>query len=143
MAWLVESVVVQMEEVSQVYCWTDSMTVLHWIKNKHVYRPYVQNRIDEIRQKTNGCLWQHCPGNINPADLPSRGIKASDLIKASLWWEGPQFLKLPHSEWPEASLQHCRIGKLQCITKTMQMHTDRIMLQLKITPGHLYIRRQG
>ena len=39
-----------------VYCWIDSMTVLQWVKNKHVYRQYVQNRIDEIRQKTDGCL---------------------------------------------------------------------------------------
>ena len=49
LARLLRSVIVQLKEVSQVYCWTDSMTVLQWIRNKHVYRQYVQNRIDEIR----------------------------------------------------------------------------------------------
>ena len=57
LARLLRSVIVQLKEVNQVYCWTDSMTVLQWIRNKHVYRQYVQNRIDEIRQKTDGCLW--------------------------------------------------------------------------------------
>ena len=80
------------------------MTVLQWIRNKHVYRQYVQNRIDKIRQKTEGCQWRHCPGNINPADLPSRGLMASDLIEAALWWEGPCFLKLSPSKWPDAPL---------------------------------------
>ena len=88
LARLLRSVIVQLKEVSQVYCWTDSMTVLQWIRNK----------------KTDGCLWQHCPGNVNPADLPSRGLTASDLIKADLWWEGPRFLKLSPSEWTDAHL---------------------------------------
>ena len=36
--------------------------------------------------------------------MPSRGLTASDLIKADLWWEGPCFLKLLPSEWPDAHL---------------------------------------
>ena len=91
-------------QLKEVYCWTDSMTVLQWIKNKHVYRQYVQNKIDEIHQKTESCLWQHCLGNINPADLSSRGLTASDLIKVALWWEGPRFLKLSPRKWPDAQL---------------------------------------
>jgi len=84
------------------YCWTDSMTVLQWIRNKDVYRQYVQNRINEICQRTNGYCWQHCPGNVKPADLPSRGMSAKQPVNSSLWWNDPEFLQLPAKEWPRA-----------------------------------------
>ena len=87
LARLLKSIIMQLKEVNRVYCWTDSMTVLQWIRNKHVYRQYVQNRIDEIHQKTEGCQWRHYMGNINPTDLLSRRLTASDLIKTVLWWE--------------------------------------------------------
>lgn len=47
LARLLRSVIVQLKGVSQIYCWTDFMTVLQWIKNKnkHVYRQYVQKFI--------------------------------------------------------------------------------------------------
>ena len=32
-------------------------------------------------------------GDVNPADLPTRGISGIDLINNELWWEGPAFLK--------------------------------------------------
>jgi len=100
LARLLSSVTAHMKEVWEIYGWTDFMTVLQWIKNKSVYRQYVQNRIDEIRQKTEVCSWWHCPGNINPVDLPLRGVYAKDLIESQLLWNGPQFLKLPHTKWP-------------------------------------------
>ena len=36
----------------------------------------------------------------NPADLPSRGLLANEVIKSQVWWEGPEFLKIPKHEWP-------------------------------------------
>ena len=36
----------------------------------------------------------------NPADLPSRGISASELVNSSLWWQGPSFLHWPKDKWP-------------------------------------------
>jgi len=44
--------------------------------------------------------WQHCPWNVNPADLPSRGVNAKQMVNSSLWWNGPEFLKLPVKKWP-------------------------------------------
>ena len=88
----------------EVYCWTNSMTVLQWIRNKDVYRQYMQSRINEIRQRTNGYCWQHCPGNVNPTDLPSGGMSAKQLVNSRLWWNGPEFLQLPAKEWPRAQV---------------------------------------
>ena len=46
---------------------------------------------------------KHCSGDKNPADLPSRGITAKELVENSLWWGGPQFLRNPENHWPNTS----------------------------------------
>ena len=79
------------------FYWVDSIAVLCWITNNKVWRPYVQNRVNSILSLSSKDDWYHCPGKLNPADLPSRG--KPNL--SSLWWEGPRFLKLPQSEWPQ------------------------------------------
>lgn len=76
------------------------MTVLWWLSNKRMYKQYVRHRIDEIRQLTNNCSWRHCPGKLNPADLPSRGVSIGNLVNSSLWWDGPKFLQAPEHSWP-------------------------------------------
>ncbi|KAL9978596.1 hypothetical protein ACROYT_G016131 [Oculina patagonica] len=81
--------------------WTDSMTTLCWIKNQRIWKQYVQHRVDEIRSLTSKDSWRHCPGHLNPADLPSRGLTAKTLATCETWWKGPEFLYLPESEWPE------------------------------------------
>ena len=79
------------------FYWVDSIAVLCWITNNKVWRPYVQNRVNSILSLSSKDDWYYCPGKLNPADLPSRG--KPNL--SSLWWEGPRFLKLPQSEWPQ------------------------------------------
>ena len=58
------------------------------------------NRVKEIRRLSPKNHWRHCPGHLNPADLPSRGVSGDKLLNNTLWWEGPPFLLLPEDEWP-------------------------------------------
>ncbi|CAI2336878.1 unnamed protein product [Caenorhabditis sp. 36 PRJEB53466] len=44
--------------------------------------------------------FHHCPTEYNPADLASRGVVMEKLFNNSLWFDGPEFLKNPESEWP-------------------------------------------
>ena len=88
--------------LNETTLWIDSTTVLYWIKNEKPWKQYVQHRVREIRQLTNKGQWQwkYCPGKINPADLASRGVTGKELVNNSLWWNGPEFLLKPESEWP-------------------------------------------
>ena len=63
----------------------------------------VSHRVKEIRQLTDKTQWYHCPGIFNPADLPSRGISAKELIGSTIWWNGPAFLQLSEEKWPLTS----------------------------------------
>lgn len=45
--------------------------------------------------------WRYCPGEQNPADLPSHGLPANEMVDSSMWWCGPQFLQFPEEEWPQ------------------------------------------
>ena len=81
--------------------WTDSMATMCWIKNIRVWKQYVQHRVSEIHSLTSRENWRHCPGKLNPADMPSRGVSAKELADDSVWWNGPEFLYRRESEWPQ------------------------------------------
>lgn len=76
----------------KTFLWTDSRVTLAWIKsiNKE-YKTFVQNRVNEIRSKTNCEDWYYCSTKDNPADIITRS-ELSDSTSA-LWWGGPSFLK--------------------------------------------------
>ena len=59
-------------------CYTDSKVVLFWIKGQDKeWKQFVENCVIEIRQLVPLECWKHCPGEINPTDLPSRGVELS------------------------------------------------------------------
>lgn len=79
--------------------WTDSMIVLHYIRNVSTrFSTFVANRISAIRELSLPSQWCYVAGTNNPADLTSRGT----LSMASLysWWRGPKFLESDSECWP-------------------------------------------
>ncbi|GBO44059.1 hypothetical protein AVEN_257492-1 [Araneus ventricosus] len=82
-----------------IFYWYDSMNALYWIKRNENWATFVYNRVLEIRKLTNPEDWRHIIGTLNPADLPSRGSNAEELVKY-LWWEGPNWLRRPIEDWP-------------------------------------------
>ena len=76
------------QKLEAVY-WVDSMTVLHWIRNKP-WHQYVLSRVyfEEIREGTTPDSWKFCPGERNPADIPSRGMNARGSCRDPMV-EGP------------------------------------------------------
>lgn len=80
--------------------WLDSVTALHWIRNRGEWKQFVRHRVDEILKLTHKVDWGHCPGVENPADLGSRGVAGTKLKGESLWWQGPSWLSGPQEGWP-------------------------------------------
>ena len=72
--------------------WADSTAAFCWIRHDKPWKQYIQSRIQEIRKIVPEAPWKHCSADKDPADLPSRGITAKELVEDSLWWGGPKFL---------------------------------------------------
>jgi len=100
LARLVHTVLPLLPPLSGTALWTDSMTVLHWVRNRKNWKQYVQHRVNEIRELTDSNSWNHCPGTQNPADLPSRGLTATELLGSPLWWNGSPFIAQIQIELP-------------------------------------------
>ena len=53
-----------------LHCYTDSQVALYWIRGtSKEWKPFIQNRVNDIRRNVHPDLWSHCPGVLNPADL--------------------------------------------------------------------------
>ncbi|XP_055928220.1 uncharacterized protein LOC129959422 [Argiope bruennichi] len=103
--WLAKTICTDLEELGDipVYYWSDSMNCLYWINNDEQRATFVMNRVKEIRSRSEPYQWNHVPGNLNPADLPSRGCSVNTLI-ARRWWEGPAWLTEEEELWPVSNL---------------------------------------
>ena len=65
-------------------------------------QPWEEKRVQLILEKRGESSISFCPGELNPANLPSRGCSLSELFeKLPFWKQGPDFLKLNQSEWPK------------------------------------------
>ncbi|GFX47655.1 integrase catalytic domain-containing protein [Trichonephila clavipes] len=87
----------------KVTLWSDSTTALWWIKEYGNWSVFVANRVKEIRQLTQIQSWKYVPGNMNVADLLSRGCSPRQMLN-SKWWEGPSWLKQNSEYWPDGEI---------------------------------------
>ena len=95
----------------------DSQIVLAWIRSEtRRFKPFVSVRVGEIQDNSDPAQWRHVKGEQNVADDVSRGIPVESLT--GRWQYGPDFLRLPQSEWPqdcpvgdevEVEKEHCKV----------------------------------
>ncbi|UYV68404.1 hypothetical protein LAZ67_5004221 [Cordylochernes scorpioides] len=125
-ARLVKSISTALTNSCPVTLWTDSSTVLAWLKRKNEWNVFVRNRVQEIRDTVNNENWKFVYGKFNPADLPSRGCSIVQFVSTN-WWEGPEWLKGEKESWPsfEPTIDEEEIIKEK--RKTLQAHTTLIV----------------
>lgn len=89
------------EEFKKIQYWADSVIVLRYLHNTTSrFATFVSNRVQEILESSQVSQWRHIPSQLNPADHVSRGLPVKEeSIRA--WIEGPEFLRLSESDWPQ------------------------------------------
>ena len=115
--------------IKSVTFWSDSQNVMCWVHSQsRSYKPFVANRIGEIHESSSPEQWRYVPTKLNPADVASRGISASDFLNCTIWWNGPSFLQLPEHEWPEKKLDqlHKTDGELK--PKKVKTSTEKTFI---------------
>ena len=88
-------------KISRRYLWSDSSTVLGWIRSEPRTRQvFVAHRLGEIAELTSVAEWHWVPSKENPADDATR-FSTTTLCSTDRWFTGPPFLHLPPSDWPK------------------------------------------
>ena len=79
-----------------IYALTDSTVVLSWlVGSPRRFKTFVGYRISHIVELIAPDRWRHVNGTDNPTDCASKGLFPSELLNHVLWWNGPEWLKLP------------------------------------------------
>ncbi len=79
--------------IDAILCWSDSEVALSWIRGKEKsWKPWVENRVVEIRKVVDRSGWRYVKTELNPADVPTR--MRSDICASftGCWFMGPSFL---------------------------------------------------
>ncbi|XP_051172885.1 uncharacterized protein LOC127289150 [Leptopilina boulardi] len=104
--------------IDKVVFWSDSQTALSWIKSDaRKYLPFVAHRIAEILDITSPTDWRWVPTKDNVADLATRSKIDEKLDQSSRWFQGPDFLYRPETEWPAQKTQD---GQSENVTSEMR-----------------------
>ena len=87
-------------DMNRVLYFTDSTTVLWWLRTHRELDVFVGNRVCKILENSSLAQWFHVRTHQNPADIPTRGMSGKKLAECDLWWNGPEFFTLSKGDWP-------------------------------------------
>ena len=77
---------------------------------------------------------QHVPGNLNPADIPTRATSTvSDLHPDSIWMRGPDFLQLDRDQMP---LSRQFLEEHEDLIPSEELRVKKVTLLLTKVTGH-------
>ncbi len=97
--------------IERTFYWADSTLALQYIySTSNRYKVYVANRVTEIHELSSKEQWNHVPGEINPADMLTRGVKdPSDLMRpnkfGTSFFDATEFLKKDEVDWPHQIIE--------------------------------------
>lgn len=139
---LMKSVVSALHVIKNLkyYGWTDSSIVLSWISaHPSKWKAFVGNRVSEIIDFWPRRLWGHVQSSDNPSDCASRGVEPEKLLSHKLWWNGPVWLTLDRSKWPQQrfglveSINDLEIaGNNECVKVNTLLVDDNIFIKLSL-----------
>ena len=106
-------------QIDDVYFWTDSEIVLHWIEtHSSSLTTFVSKSVTGIQEWSDQVSWRHVPTKQNPADIVSRGSHVKDL-RNSIWFIEPSFLLHDSCKWPVN--KHFELTENQKLSETIKV----------------------
>jgi len=91
-------------EFHKIVFWSDSQTVLGYLKNPNKRLPIFEaNRVKKILSSSSAKQWRWIDTAQNPADYYSRGVSPIKLSTKDAWLQGPSFLLNEEEHWPTLS----------------------------------------
>lgn len=119
--------------------WCDSQVVLAWLSsNPAKWKPFVGNRTQQILEILPRSNWLYIRSKENPADIASRGSFPALLRSNDLWWNGPSWLVLNETEWPnyetnsilpDAQLESRKINPITALLSVAQNHVVDVLFE--------------
>ncbi|XP_075151043.1 uncharacterized protein LOC142225150 [Haematobia irritans] len=98
--WSVANVNLSPFKIDDIFFWSDSEIVLHWVKtHPSMLSTFVGNRVAQISEYCEEAKWRYVPSAQNPADIVSRGCDVTELQNSD-WLSGPDFLRHSVDKWP-------------------------------------------
>jgi len=90
--------------ISRIGAWSNSSIVLSWLASdqKH-FKIFISNRVAKIYELLPNCEWHYVSTKDNPADPASRGLMPQAMVSSSIYWEGPDFLRLSDDQWSRSN----------------------------------------
>ena len=97
----------------KIFCFTDSKTALCWLsKPPETWRVFVYNRTRQILEMVPRKRWSFIPGEMNPADHPSRGVSIKDMVNKIKWFDATEiFDNLPEETNLKADMDLVNLEK--------------------------------
>ena len=92
-------------DVHSIFLWTDNSSVIQWLrKAPSNWSIFVGNRVAQITELYSPEHFRHVGSHENAADVATRGMGASQLIRCRDWFEGPHFLHEQEELWPRSPI---------------------------------------
>ncbi|XP_074038709.1 uncharacterized protein [Leptinotarsa decemlineata] len=116
-------------EVNQTHFWTDSKTVLCWLRSEpRVFKTFITHRVGEIQENTKIPDWHWILSNLNIADEATRDTKDINLQENSQWFQGPEFLYNNQEFWPMEQKRIDKDEEIQENPETFELKHEFILL---------------
>lgn len=117
--------------IRKIVLWSDSTTVLHWIKSESChYKVFVGTRVAEIQSLTDVSSWRYVDSLNNPADDITWGKTLKELSRPHRW-QRPNINKF--STWKDlmwATARSLHWGPIQALAEAADyMNAENLLLK--------------
>jgi len=120
-------------EVEKWFHFVDSQTILGAIQREsYGYQTFFANRVGEIQKAGPIADWWWIPGELNVADLVTRGCPPEDLDEGSKWQKGPEFLVRPVEEWPMKSAAEVAANAREAVCKLQRRAFTAVLTRAQL-----------